>query len=115
MEIKEVQNTNLTAEEILKGVPEDFIKERIDPNRDKADILEDISEEQADCIMLDLLYLENFDRKPEDNNIDLYPDGWFENPDYKKQFEILVEAVVEEKKIVDTKKYNELRKGKYTR
>ncbi|MBQ1550814.1 MAG: hypothetical protein IIZ67_01820 [Bacilli bacterium] len=106
-----------SVEERFKDLPEDFFQGRPNPidESPEDEIIEDISDEQFDCVMMELMYLKRFDREPEDDNSDLYPRDWFTNPDYKKQFEILAEAVAENKKIVETKGYNEFRKGKYTR
>ena len=79
------------------------------------EIDEEISQDRFNCVMLEIMYLKRFGREPTDDNSDLYPNDWFEDPDYKKQFEILTEAVAENKKIADTNGYNELHKGRYTR
>ncbi len=116
MEKKESIDINGGIEERLKNLPDDFKKNIPTPPEDDLDLGDlDISEEQQAYIMMDLLYLENNNRKPEDNNIDLYPDDWFDNQDYEKQFKILAEAVFDNKKIVDTNAYQETKKGKYTR
>ena len=44
------------------------------------------------------------------NNVDksmLYPEGWYNNKNYKNKIEILGEAIKENKLIVNTKKYSE--------
>lgn len=129
---KKLKEQNKTIEERLKDLPEDFFQNSLDldngiaidipeesedenskQKEDKNE--EDISDEQFDYAMMELTYLKNFDREPEDDNSDLYPNDWFRNQDYKKQFEILAEAVAENKRIADTKGYKDLRKGKYTR
>lgn len=128
-EIKDkLKKQNKTIEERLKDLPEDFFQNSLDlDNGISIDIPEesedensnqkeeDISDEQFDYAMMELTYLKNFDREPEDDNSDLYPNDWFRNQDYKKQFEILAEAVAENKRIAETKGYKDLRKGKYTR
>ena len=105
-EIQDMNNENIDInggiEDILKDIPED-LKKQIEERKAEAEEL-DIPEEQMDCILMDLLYLENNDRKPGENNKDLYPVDWFDNPDYEKQFEILTEAVMEDKKIIETTK-----------
>ncbi len=129
---KKLKEQNKTIEERVKDLPEDFFQNSLDldngiaidipeesedenskQKEDKNE--EDISDEQFDYAMMELTYLKNFDREPEDDNSDLYPNDWFRNQDYKKQFEILAEAVAENKRIADTKGYKDLRKGKYTR
>ena len=129
---KKLKEQNKTIEERVKDLPEDFFQNSLDldngiaidipeesedenskQKKDKNE--EDISDEQFDYAMMELTYLKNFDREPEDDNSDLYPNDWFRNQDYKKQFEILAEAVAENKRIADTKGYKDLRKGKYTR
>ena len=101
-------------EELIKDLPEDlqtYIKNRVEGKEDDISI----PQEQLDCILMNLLYLEAHDRIPGEDNIDLYPNDWFEDPDYNLQFKILTEAVMEKQKIIDTKSYNDSRKGKYTR
>lgn len=107
----------------IKELPEDLReKYKLDEVRSEEpdeenpeEIDEEISQEQFDYVMMELMYLDKFNREPTDDNHDLYPNGWFEDSDYKKQFEILAEAVAENKKIEETKGYSELHKGRYTR
>ena len=129
---KKLKEPNKTIEERLKDLPEDFFQNSIDlDNGNSIDIPEesedenseqkedeneeDISDEQFDYTMMELMYLKRFDRQPEDDNSDLYPTDWYKDPDYQKQFEILSEAVAENKRISETKGYSELRKGKNIR
>lgn len=98
-------------EERIKELPEDLReKYKLDELPEESE--EEISQEQFDYVMLELMYLDKFNREPTDDNHDLYPNGWFEDPDYKKQFEILAEAIAENKKIEETKGYGELHKGR---
>ena len=115
---KELQRLGqMEIKERIKYLPEktgEKLKQELDGgNIEKID--EEISQDRFNCVMLELMYLKGFDRAPTDDNSDLYPNDWFEDPDYKKQFEILTEAVAENKKIADTNGYNELHKGRYTR
>ncbi len=104
-----------TLEERLKDLPEDFFDDKIDPNKENPEEPEEeISDEQFDYVMMELMYLKRFDRQPEDDNSDLYPRDWFKDQDFQRQFEILAEAVAENKRITETKGYSELRKGKRT-
>ena len=115
---KELQRLGqMKIEERINYLPEktgEKLKQELDGgNIEKID--EEISQDRFNCVMLELMYLKGFDREPTDDNSDLYPNDWFEDPDYKRQFEILTEAVAENKKIADTNGYNELHKGRYTR
>lgn len=119
MDEKKAQDRNVEVEELLKGVPEDFIKQRIDPVRNKANSdgldIDDINipEERLECVMMELLYLDSFKREPSDDNSDLFPNGWFEYSNYEKQFEILVEAIAKKQKITETDGYNEFVKKRH--
>ena len=107
----------MEIEERVKYLPKET-GEKLKQEQDGGNIEEideDISQDRFNCVMLETMYLKRFDREPTDDNSDLYPNDWFEDPDYKKQFEILAEAIAENKKINETKGYNELHKGRYTR
>jgi len=98
----------------LDEIPEESEEENPEGSEEEnpEEFDEEISQEQFDYVMLELMYLDKFNREPTDDNHDLYPNGWFEDPDYKKQFEILAEAIAENKKIEETKGYGELHKGR---
>ena len=56
-------------------------------------------------ILMELNYLKENNRKPEQNNDDLFPINWYKIKDYKLKTEIIYEAIKEKVKIEDTKKY----------
>lgn len=56
-------------------------------------------------ILMELNYLKENNRTPEQNNDDLFPINWYKIKDYKLKTEIIYEAIKEKVKIEDTKKY----------
>lgn len=64
--------------------------------------------------MLEVKYLKMFSREVTTDlsvNEDLYPRDWFGNQDYEKKISILIEALENKKKIVDTKGYQSIVEG----
>lgn len=54
----------------------------------------------------ELAYKKHF----KDNN-ELFPEGWYENNNYKEKIEIITEALKENTLIINTKRYNESLEG----
>lgn len=55
--------------------------------------------EEAMCRMMEVSYISQYDRKPTDDNRDLYPIGWNDNQDYNEKIKILAEAVDRKKQL----------------
>ena len=60
-------------------------------------------------IMMEINYLKANNRNLDGNNDDLFPLNWYLISDYQKKAEILLEAINNNEKIVDTKKYREMK------
>lgn len=68
--------------------------------------------EEAMCRMMEVSYISQYDRKPTDDNRDLYPIGWNDNQDYNEKIKILAEAVDRKKTIIETEAYQSMVEGK---
>lgn len=68
--------------------------------------------EEAMCRMMEVSYISQYDRKPTDDNRDLYPIGWNDNQDYNEKIKILAEAVDRKKTIIETEAYQSIVEGK---
>ena len=64
-------------------------------------------------LMMEINYLKENNRNINDNNDDLFPFNWYLLDNYEKKAEILLEAINNKVKIVDTKKYQEFRSDIY--
>lgn len=64
-------------------------------------------------LMMEINYLKENNRNINDNNDDLFPPNWYLLDNYDKKAEILLEAINNKVKIVDTKKYQENRSDIY--
>jgi len=64
-------------------------------------------------LMMEINYLKENNRNINDNNDDLFPLNWYLLDNYEKKAEILLEAINNKVKIVDTKKYQEFRSDIY--
>ena len=60
------------------------------------------------CLMMEINYLKVNNRDINGNNDDLFPFNWYSIKDYQKKAEILLEAINDKVKIIDTKKYQDM-------
>lgn len=60
-------------------------------------------------IMMEINYLKANNRNLDGDNDDLFPLNWYLISDYQKKAEILLEAINNNEKIVDTQKYREMK------
>lgn len=67
--------------------------------------------EEAMCRMMEVSYISQYNRKPTDDNQDLYPIGWHDNKDYNEKIKILAEAVDSKKIIIETEAYQSMVEG----
>lgn len=67
--------------------------------------------EEAMCRMMEVSYISQYNRTPEDNNQDLYPLGWHANQNYNEKIKILAEAVDNKKTIIETEAYQSMIEG----
>ena len=56
-------------------------------------------------IMMEANYLKENGRNIGENNTDLFPDNWYLFDDYILKTDILYEAIMSKKQIIDTEKY----------
>ena len=64
-------------------------------------------------LMMEINYLKENNRDINGNNDDLFPLNWYLLDNYDKKAEILLEAINNKVKIVDTKKYQEIKSDIY--
>ncbi len=60
-------------------------------------------------VMMEMNYLKENNRNINDDNSDLFPLNWYSFSDYKLKTEILYESIKNNEKIINTKKYNEIK------
>ena len=60
--------------------------------------------------LAELAYKKHFSTSMENQEY-LFPEGWYENNNYKEKIEIITEALKENTLIINTKRYNESLEG----
>lgn len=99
----------------MKESQEEDLEDTLDLSEQLAPIqgLETTKElEEAMCRMMEVSYISQYNRTPEDNNQDLYPLDWHANQDYNEKIKILAEAVDRKKTIIETEAYQSMVEGK---